>query len=944
MKFIRLVAASILATCLSEVAFSQGSIQGTVSAAATGETLIGASVTYASGKGATTDIFGHYSIQVADGDYEIQVSYVGYAPKKLKVNVSGKPVILNVSLEGTELKEVEVVADVARSRETPVAFTNISAVKIEEEGANRDITMVLNSVPGVYATEQGGGMGDSRINMRGFDQRSIAVMVDGVPVNDMENGQVYWSNWDNLSEVTRTTQVQRGLGASKLAIPSVGGTINIMTKGIDSKKGGYVRQDIGNNAMFRTSAGYNSGRLKGGWGITLAANYKRGNGWVNQTDFEAWGYFLKIQKEFKNQLITLTVSGAPQVHGMRTTRLPIAHYSTDLARKLGVSQVAIDSALNVTPNASGANNFSNSEIGSRGPRFNPAQGFYIDENGTRHELNPVQNYYHKPQINLSHFWTPNEKFNWSNVAYVSIGRGGGVNFGKADGNSSTTSIIRDSVSGNANFTGFYNENRNTVDLLFDSLLTKSNHLLRASVNNHFWVGALSTLTYTPIKRLNIMGGLDLRTYRGSHFQEVRGLFGGDYTIRLNNELDPKPKGLGDPNLKARMVGEGDKINYYNDGLIRWLGAFAQAEYKGGNYTVFVNGSLSQTAYKRVDYFRKKDLVLADTLFQETLGWGDTINYKGNAYHMNSPEARYNTQDWRWFPGFTFKAGFNYNLNEHHNVFFNTGVLSIAPRYSQFYRNDNNIAYPDVKQQFVTAAEVGYGFRYRKHAMNVNAYYSVWTNKPPANFPTYDLDGDRYNIVMVGINTRHAGIEMDATGQLLPKLNYEVAASVADWIYTGSGLAYLFIQDTEQLVDTLRPSTEGVHVGDAAQIQGMIALRYEPFKRFFIKPKLNYFGKNFANFDPLNLREVTTEVGNDIVTIDNRFRESWRMPDYFFVELHMGYKFNIGKSLVSLNASLINVTNNLYITDAQTGINFDAATANVYVSQGFRYNFGLKITF
>lgn len=94
----------------------------------------------------------------------------------------------------------------------------------------------MKMTPGVYATKQGGGFGDSRINVRGFDQKNVAVMINGIPVNDMENGWVYWSNWSGLSDATRTMQVQRGLGASKLAINSVGGTINIITKTTDAKK------------------------------------------------------------------------------------------------------------------------------------------------------------------------------------------------------------------------------------------------------------------------------------------------------------------------------------------------------------------------------------------------------------------------------------------------------------------------------------------------------------------------------------------------------------------------------------------------------------------------------------------------------------------------------------------------------------------------------------
>ena len=66
------------------------------------------------------------------------------------------------------LDEVQVVSDIARSRETPVAFSNISPKKIEEELAGQDIPMILNSTPGVYATQSGGGDGDARISIRGF--------------------------------------------------------------------------------------------------------------------------------------------------------------------------------------------------------------------------------------------------------------------------------------------------------------------------------------------------------------------------------------------------------------------------------------------------------------------------------------------------------------------------------------------------------------------------------------------------------------------------------------------------------------------------------------------------------------------------------------------------------------------------------------------------------
>ena len=200
---------------------AQTTISGQVTDANTGEALIGAAVIFGKGQGTTTDYNGNYSFTIQEGERSIQVSYVGYKELTKTVSVSESFQKLNFKLKTILLNEVQVVADIAIDRETPVAFSTIPMKKISEELASQDIPMILNSTPGVYATQSGGGDGDARITIRGFNQRNVAVMIDGIPVNDMENGWVYWSNWFGLDAVTSNIQVQRGLGASKIAIPSV---------------------------------------------------------------------------------------------------------------------------------------------------------------------------------------------------------------------------------------------------------------------------------------------------------------------------------------------------------------------------------------------------------------------------------------------------------------------------------------------------------------------------------------------------------------------------------------------------------------------------------------------------------------------------------------------------------------------------------------------------
>lgn len=946
----------LLSTCIFSGIFAQSSLKGTIKNSSTGETLIGASVIYGPGKGTVTDIDGNYSIkELADGEYTITFSYVGFKTNSQKIKIAGKPVTINVKLESTDMREVEIIADVARSRETPIAFSNLTAQKIQEESASRDLPMLLNSTPGVYATEQGGGMGDSRVNIRGFDQRNVAVMVDGVPVNDMENGQVYWSNWDGLSDITRSMQVQRGLGASKLAIQSVGGTINIITKGIEAKKNIFVKQEVGNNAMIKTSAGFNTGRMKGGWGIVGAGSYKKGNGWTDQTFFEAWSYFIKVQKQAGKHLVSLSVNGAPQIHGQRQSRVPVAIYSRELAEKLGVN---VDSVLNNTPNSSSStaafSNYTTAFQGPRGPRYNPGWGNYIDENENQTALNPNTNYYHKPQINFSHFYAIKPKLTLSTVAYLSIGRGGGNAF-------NSSAFPRDSVTGQYNFSSVYTSNSTTIDKIYSETETKSNQFIRTSVNNHMWTGLLSTLDYKNDKGFSMLGGIDIRSYRGSHFQKVDDLFGGDYMVNASNQLDPRPLAPGDPNFSYRVKREGDKINYNNDGIVRWAGAFLQAEWNKGYFSFFVTGSISYTGFKREDYFRKKDIIVNDSTFTESLGWGDTLNYlsqggvikaeilnpgeqatfNGIRYTADSPEARYNTNEFKWFPGYTFKTGVNYNINEYMNVFANAGILSIAPRYSLFYTNTSNVSFPDSKQQYIYAGELGYGYKRKKFAANVNGYYTFWENKPPQSFANITYQGDQYSYQLQGLNTVHAGFELDFTGILAKNLEYEGIASWGDWRYLKGGSAYLF-DNNGDIADTLNIQANNVHVGDAAQIQLAAGLRYEPFKGFYFKTRLTYFDKNYANIDPLTLIPVLDGSGN--VVRDNSNKESWKMPSYYFVDLYTGYNFKFAKMNFTLNASIINILNRIYITDGINGVNFDATTSSAYISQGRRFNLGLKLSF
>ena len=175
--------------------------------------------------------------------------------------------------DSISLDEVVVVGggviDLAKDRVTPVASNTLTAEDFEDIGAgNVEFGETLKMVPNVYFASNN-GYGDAELFVRGFDMVNTALMINGQPVNAVEDGRVYWSNWSGMSDVAQAVEVQRGLGSSKLAISSVGGTINIVTKTTESTKGGYFRTLAGSGGYAKASFAYNTGINDKGWAFSM---------------------------------------------------------------------------------------------------------------------------------------------------------------------------------------------------------------------------------------------------------------------------------------------------------------------------------------------------------------------------------------------------------------------------------------------------------------------------------------------------------------------------------------------------------------------------------------------------------------------------------------------------------------------------------------------------
>lgn len=882
----------------SAAAFAQTTVRGQLVDSETGEPLVGAAVMVeGTSQGTVTDIDGYFKQSVAQGG-TLVFKYVGFKDLKKKITQKGASVDLGtikMEPDAVMLADVTITSSIAVARKTPVAVSTIDPVFIEEKLGTQEFPEILKSTPGIYATKDGGGFGDSKINIRGFKSENSAMMVNGVPMNGMENNKVYWSNWSGLSDVTRSIQVQRGLGAAKVASPAVGGSINIITKTTEAKKGGSVSYAMGNDGYNKILFNLSSGLSKDGWAFSLLGAKTWGDGYIQGTEFEGYTWFVSIAKRFNdNHQLSLTAFGAPQWHNQRSNQNGLSIKEWQRVKQY---------------------------MGEDSPyKYNSTFGYRHGQS-----YNSSRNSYHKPQISLNHLWQIDQKSSLSTALYVSIGRGDGY---RGTGDSTYANSWYGSTNGLVN-TQFRRPDGtfdyDAVETMNAESTNGSKMVMSKMMNNHLWYGLLSTYTTKFGENFDFYGGIDFRYHKGLHQDILTDLFGGTYFIdsynRKNVTAENNPAVGGNSAYINQKLNVGDVLRRDYDGFVMYEGVFAQLEYNQDKLSAFISGGASNTGYWRYDrMYYSKDKAKSSTK-----------NYLGG----------------------NIKGGANYNLTENHNVFVNAGYINRAPMFDTSFINsqtshDRN---PDAKNEKIMSFELGYGYRSRFFTANLNGYYTRWMDKALYDSGT-TADGLRWAMNMTGANADHWGVEFDFVAKPLNWLDITGMFSWGDWRWGGVASGYLFDSQGQMLQNTrgdvvtdmanaeqyqYKIDMDNVSVGGSAQTTAALGLGVRPMKGLRLGVDWNFFSRNFADYD-INANVATQ---NEPYVIGS----PWKIPSYSTFDLSAGYTFDFGKIRATLSGNVNNVLDQEYIADARDGSTHDWESATrVLYGFGRTYSVRLKFNF
>ena len=917
MKSLKIWLLLFVITCMPFSAFAAGSIVGKVIDAESGTPLPGANVMVEGTRyGAASNLNGAFKISnIPVGEYTLVVDYMGYERNQTSVAVNeSAEAQVTIELEEKVLstRQIAILADRVKERKTPVAYSNVRKEEMSVRLGSRDIPLILNTTPSVYSTQQGGGAGDARINVRGFNQRNVAIMINGVPVNDMENGWVYWSNWDGVGDATSSIQMQRGLSAVNLATPSIGGTMNIITDPTQQEAGAMYKQEFGNDGFLKSTVFANSGLIDGKYAVSAGLVRKVGDGIIDKTWTDAWAYYLgaayNINKKNRLELYAL---GAPQRHGQNSYMQNIGAYSHDYAKNL---ETYDEAALDKFKEQGQTFNQNWSPLGDY--YGTPLQSFNgkTTERYSENFLNERENYYHKPQVNLNWYSELTDKLNLYTTVYYSGGKGGG--------SGTLGDIYRNDANGNLGKDNpfYYGPSPWTWDwdstiavnkagagtyMIDGDEVTKADGqavgILRNSVNNQWTIGAISKAYYRVNENLTTVVGVDWRTAEIEHYREVRDLLGAQYWLNTSDQFNPNTE-----------AGLGDKVDYNFTNSVDWLGGFAQAEYSAGRLTTYGMAGYSTIKYTYTNHFTMDEN--GDELTAET----DLIG------------------------GYQIKGGANYVLTPDLNIFGNVGYVSKVPIFDAVIDDRDATKAEDPENEKFTSFEIGgqYLALNGKLQVKANYYYTKWQDRTQNRGITRQ-DGTEGYFFITGMDQLHQGVEFEAAYQPIRMFRLDLAGSYGMWEYMNDveGTYKDYEGDGESTVP-YNYYVAGIAVGDAPQTQLAVAGSVFPVPGLQIQGVYKYYDRYWADWDPFT-REEAGEA------------EPWQVPSYGVLDAHLMYDLplNLGGVKFQVFAHVFNVLDELYIQDAIDNSAYnafdkdhDADDAEVFMGLPRTFTVGFQINY
>lgn len=394
------------------------------------------------------------------------------------IELLGSEKINKDTLKIYKIPGITVTSSFSQEGNFPTLSSTMDLSEIERSYSFQDMPELLSELPSIYSYSQNGNaVGYSSLSIRGFDQRRISVLINGVPQNDPEDHQVYWIDFPDLASNLNSIQVQRGAGMTSWGAPAIGGSINLSTRSFMNRREIKLTTGIGlqefskeSESVFQAITNKLSLEFSSGI-IDNYAFYARLSrisslGYRDRSWVELNSYFLSAFKSGEDWSAQINVFGGPITDGLAYTGLPKSYIENKELRRKNPSYWVYDST---------GNNIA-----------------YYSER----RKNEIEEFT-QPHFELLSDWQINDKMSLASTLFYYTGYG----YYDFDGSWADSTTLR-----------------LTSEYGFKSEKNPINALLKAYVNNKHW-GWLPRISLQHLNGKLTLGG-EIRIHRSEHYGTI----------------------------------------------------------------------------------------------------------------------------------------------------------------------------------------------------------------------------------------------------------------------------------------------------------------------------------------------------------------------------------------------------------------------------------------
>ena len=813
--------------------------------------------------------------------------------------------------EKKDVKKTEVIDTTLSEESKDAILDNIPVVSLEEsdnlDGSAQNISSQLNSGRNPFINAASFNFSAVRFRIRGYDSDLFSTNMNGVPMENLDNGFTPYGLWGGLNDVLHNKQYTPGLQSNKFDYGGLGGANYIDTRASKQRRQTRIGYALSNrNYVHRFSITHSTGFNKNGWAFSFAGSRRWADeGFTDGTFYDGWSAYIGIDKRINpNHLLSFVAFGTPTQNGRQGASvkemLDIAgtnYYNPYWGYQNGKKR-----------NASVAKSFQPLSILTHEWKITPkttlltAASYLFGDRSTTgldwyNAADPRPDYYrYLPSYQVDPVYgqqvlealradVNKRQINWD-ALYNS-------NYGNIETIKNANGIIGNDVTGHRSL--YIVEDRITHTNKFNF-----NTTFNTSINTH----------------IDLTAGLTYENQLNHYYKKVDDLLGGEFYVDLNQfglRDFPNDPNAGQNNLNSpsRILGEGDQFGYNYKISIQKASAWVQTNVKLHALDFFISAQHSYTRFQR-------EGLVKSGLFPE------------NSYGKSDPHEFYN---------YAVKAGLSYKIMQGNYLFLNGAYETKAPYFDNAYLapRTRDFVQDKLKSEKITSVEGGYVLVAPTVKFRATGYYTKFQNQ--TNVLTFYNDDQRafVNYALSNIGKEHYGVEAGAEVIVYKGLTVNAAAAIGRYRYNTNQLATTTSDNSSEILARNVPVYSKNYYVPTPQEAYTVGLNYRSRKYWYVNVNFNYFDQMWLDFNPVR-RTAAAVNGVDPTTPKwNEILDQTRLKPQHTIDIFAGYSWLMNNRFKSLgkrtfllfNLGVNNILDNReIISGGYEQLRFDFAEKNV----------------